>query len=481
MTHILNYIDGALSPAVSGKQLPLTEPATGLGYGFMPDSNEHDIALAVEAAERAAPAWNQNGPVFRSVWLNKLAYAIEEKLEAFALAESKDTGKPLSVARTVDIPRAIANFRFFAGAILHDASDAHADRPGELNYTLRHPLGVVGCISPWNLPLYLFSWKIAPALAAGNCVVGKPSEVTPLTAYLLSEVCQEIGFPAGVLNIVHGTGLAAGQALVDHKAVKAISFTCGTSTGRTIAASAAKSLKKVSLELGGKNPTLIFADADLDAATDTAIAAAFSNQGQICLCGSRILIERSVYDKTKALLVQKAKALTVGDPLSEETRIGSLVSKEHFDKVLGHIALALGEGGSLLSGGGRVQVDGRCENGHFLAPTLLEGLGPACVTNQSEIFGPVATLQPFDSVEEAIALANDSRYGLAASVWTSNLNVAHRVSESLESGMVWVNCWMLRDLRAPFGGVKESGVGREGGTYALRFFTEAKNVCIKTY
>ena len=480
MTLLQNYINGRFYAPSGDNYLDLTEPATGSHYASVPDSSPADVDLAVQSAASAFFAWSSGGPIFRSQWLYKLADAIESNLDMFAEAESKDTGKPLSVARSVDIPRAVANFRFFAGAILHDSSDAHVDRPWTINYTVRHPLGVVGCISPWNLPLYLFSWKIAPALAAGNCVVGKPSEVTPYTAFLLSEICHEIGFPAGVLNIVHGSGPQTGAALVDHPGVKAISFTGGTSTGKMIAQSAAIQLKKVSLELGGKNPTIIFADADLEVAADAAIEAAFSNQGQICLCGSRILIERSVYDHVKALLVKKASNMKVGDPKKDTTRIGALVSHEHMDKVMGHIDLATQEGGTVLTGGRRLKMKGRCASGNFLAPTLIEGLSASCATNQTEIFGPVATLLPFDSEQEAITLANDSRYGLSASVWTADLNTANRVSDALSCGMVWVNCWMVRDLRTPFGGVKESGVGREGGTYALRFFTETKNVCIKT-
>jgi aminomuconate-semialdehyde/2-hydroxymuconate-6-semialdehyde dehydrogenase len=480
MTHIQNYIDGRFRNSASGETLDLIDPSCGKTVGSLPESGMEDVLAAVESASAAFHAWSSAGPTHRSLWLNKLADGIEARLDDLAHAESQDTGKPFSVARSVDIPRAVANFRFFAGAILHDSSEAYVDRPWVLNYTLRQPLGVVGCISPWNLPLYLFSWKIAPALAAGNCVVGKPSEVTPLTAYLLSEICSDIGFPAGVLNVIHGTGPSAGAPLVSHPEVKAISFTGGTATGRIIARTASDTLKKVSLELGGKNPTIIFEDANLEAAADAAMEAAFANQGQICLCGSRILIQKSVYEKVKKMLVQKSKKLKVGDPRKETTRMGALVSEAHLNKVLHHIEVAKNEGGRILTGGHRITMRGRCKNGYFLAPTLIEGLSPLCATNQEEIFGPVATLMPFETEQEAVAMANSTRYGLAASVWTRDLDTANRVSESLQSGIVWVNCWMLRDLRTPFGGVKESGVGREGGTHALRFFTEAKNVCIKT-
>ena len=479
MISIRNYIGGALVTK-SGGRIDLKEPATGQIAGSLPDSTPEDVERAVQAASKAFPEWVSIGPEGRSKWLFKLADAIETRQEAFAMAESRDSGKPLSVAHTVDIPRAISNFRYFAGAILHDASEAYVDRPSVLNYTLRQPLGVVGCISPWNLPLYLFSWKIAPALAAGNCVIGKPSEITPLTAFLLSEVCVEIGFPAGVLNILHGRGAGVGSAVVNHPEIKAISFTGGTTTGRIIARAAAETFKKVSLELGGKNPTIIFEDANLDEAVDGALRAAFSNQGQICLCGSRILVHSSVYKEVRQRLIEKTSTLAIGDPLDAATQVGSLVSKEHLAKVLGLVEQAIEEGGRVLTGGKKVSLPGRCSSGYFMEPTLIEGLGETCRTNQDEIFGPVATLIPFSDESEAIRIANSTKYGLAASVWTNDIHRAARVSETLHSGIVWVNCWMLRDLRTPFGGVNDSGMGREGGTYALRFFTEAKNVCVKT-
>lgn len=478
MISIRNYIGGELVECPS--RMDLEEPAIGQIVGSLPNSSSQDVENAVQAALRAYPNWVSIGPEGRSAWLYKLADAIEDRLESFAQAESRDSGKPVSVARTVDIPRAISNFRYFAGAILHDVSEAYVDRPNVLNYTLRQPLGVVGCISPWNLPLYLFSWKIAPALAAGNCVVGKPSEITPLTAFMLAEVCLEIGFPAGVLNILHGAGAGVGAAIVNHPEVKAISFTGGTTTGRTIARHAAENLKKVSLELGGKNPTIIFDDANLDEALDEALRAAFSNQGQICLCGSRILIHASVYNQVRDRLVEKTTQLKIGDPQNALTQVGSLVSQPHLSKVLGMVDQAVAEGGRVLIGGKQLFLEGRTAAGYFMEPTLIEGLDETCSSNQQEIFGPVATLIPFENEEEAIRIANSTSYGLAASVWTNNLSRARRVSEALVAGIVWVNCWMLRDLRTPFGGVKDSGMGREGGTHALRFFTEAKNVCIKT-
>ena len=479
-----NYIDGRAQAPEAGHYIDISEPAVGADYAHCPDSDERDVQLAVAAAQRAFPAWSQLPPAERAAVLNRIADGIDRRLDEFAAAESRDNGKPLALARSLDIPRAVANLRFFAAAITQFASEAHAmvadSRGGEaINYTLRQPLGVVGCISPWNLPLYLFTWKIAPALAAGNTVVAKPSEVTPLTASMFGEVCIEAGLPAGVLNIVHGTGPRAGQALIDDAQVKAISFTGSTRTGAAIAASAAPKFKKLSLEMGGKNPTLVFADWDASEANlATLVRSGFANQGQICLCGSRILVERSIYAQFRDRFVEKVRALRVGDPDDPASDLGAVVSHAHYDKVMGHIALAREEGGAILCGGHAVEVAGRCAGGWFIAPTVVEGLAANCRTNQEEIFGPVATLIPFDDDDEAVAQANATQYGLAASVWTTNLRRAHRVAARLESGIVWINCWMRRDLRTPFGGVKQSGVGREGGVEALRFFTEPKNVCI---
>lgn len=474
-----NYIDGRADPPRGGKWLDVFEPATGTHYADCPDSDAADIDAAVAAAQRAYPAWAALPAAQRAQFLERIADLLEARLDEFAQAESRDSGKPVALARSLDIPRAVSNLRFFAGAITQFASEAHAMGEAAINYTLRQALGAVACISPWNLPLYLFTWKIAPALAAGNTVVAKPSEVTPLTAWMFAQLCIDAGLPPGVLNIVHGSGTRTGQSLVVHSDIKAISFTGSTRTGAAIAAAVAPRFVKTSLEMGGKNPTLVFADWEASEKNwATLVRSAFANQGQICLCGSRILVERSIYEKFKLSFVDRVRALRVGDPGDPASDLGALVSRAHFDKVMGHVALAREEGGTVLCGGEAVHPQGRCAQGWFIAPTLVEGLGAECRTNQEEIFGPVATLIPFDGEDEAIALANATNYGLAASVWTTNLARAHRVGARLESGIVWINCWLKRDLRTPFGGVKQSGVGREGGVDALRFFTEPKNVCI---
>ena len=480
MEELKNYIGGELAPAVSGRTLENWSPATGEVYSKVPDSDLEDIDRAVAAAERAFPAWSGTSAGERSLLLRKIARGIEKRTSELALAEAIDTGKPLAVTTSLDVPRSSLNFDFYADAVTQFAADAHVTGHTAVNYTILHPLGAVGCISPWNLPLYLLTWKIAPALAAGNCVIAKPSEITPMTAYRLSQICREVGLPPGVLNIVHGLGPKAGAAISKHPGIRAVSFTGSTRTGEEISRTAAPMFKRVSLEMGGKNPNIVFADCNFDEAVEGAIRAAFSNQGQICLCGSRIFVERPIYDKFKTALVMRAEALVVGDPLVSGADQGALASRPHLEKVLSYIELAKAEGGRILCGGKRARVEGRCRNGWFVEPTLIESLAPECRVNQEEIFGPLATLIPFETDEEALAWANGTRYGLAASVWTSNVTRAHRFSAGLKSGIVWVNCWMLRDLRTPFGGMKDSGVGREGGFDALRFFTEAQNICIKT-
>ena len=479
MRKIQNYIAGELCEPQSVSYLDNYNPATGKVYSLIPDSDKSDVDSAVQAAKAAFPAWAALSSEKRMGYLMAIADKIEANLEALALAESNDNGKPLWLSKAVDIPRAASNFRFYATAIMHDKTDCFDMGEVAINYTTRKPIGVAGCISPWNLPLYLFTWKIAPALATGNCVVAKPSEVTPMTAYLLSEICQEVGLPAGVLNIVHGLGHKVGASITEHPEVPVISFTGGTSTGQQIARVAAPMFKKMSLELGGKNPNIIFADCDFEDALSTTKRSSFANQGQICLCGSRIFVERPIYEKFRDAFVAQTKKMVVGNPLDEKAKLGAVVSKDHMEKVLSYVELAKQEGGTVLVGGKRIVLDGEFENGYYLEPTIIEGLPYNCRTNQEEIFGPVVTIMPFDTEEEVLAYANSTKYGLSSTVWTSNLKRAHRMAANLDSGIVWVNTWLLRDLRTPFGGVKQSGVGREGGFEALHFFTEPKNVCIK--
>jgi aminomuconate-semialdehyde/2-hydroxymuconate-6-semialdehyde dehydrogenase len=479
MIRIAHFIDGAFQEPASGDWIPDHEPAVGEPFAEVADGDERDVLRAVEAASRAFPGWARTSAEERSAVLLRIADGIEARRESLARDESTDTGKPVSLAANVDIPRAVANLRFFATAILHTSTEAHITERSAWNLTLRKPRGVAACISPWNLPLYLFTWKIAPALASGNTVVGKPSELTPLTAFRLAEICMETGLPRGVLNIVHGIGSKVGPTLTTDPRIQAISFTGGTATGAAIAEAAAPRFKKLSLELGGKNPNVIFADADMDRAVANAVRAAFSNQGQICLCGSRILVEHGAFDEFLERFAAAAASLRVGDPVAPETEFGAVVSRAHYEKILSYIDLAKREGGSVVAGGGPAPPpNARCRNGWFVQPTVVTGLPMTCRTNQEEIFGPVVTVQPFREEAEAVRLANETRYGLAATIWTRDLARAHRVAEKIEAGIVWVNCWMLRDLRTPFGGMKDSGVGREGGNEALRFFTEPKNVCI---
>ena len=478
MEKILNYLNGELKEPASGDYLENIEPATGKVYSKIPNSTIEDIEQAVVAAEEAFGSWSKQSAEFRSAILMKIADLIDENLEQLARAESIDNGKPINLARTVDIPRASANFRFYAAAIINFSSRAHVSGDKGVNYTINHPIGIAGCISPWNLPLYLFTWKIAPALATGNCVVAKPSEVTPMTAFLLSKLCIEAGLPNGVLNIIHGLGATVGEEIVKHAKIQAISFTGGTATGARIASIAAPMFKKLSLELGGKNPNIIFDDCDFDRALATTLRSSFANQGQICLCGSRIYVQEKIYDKFLDEFTAKVARMKVGDPLDENTKTGAVVSESHMNKVLDYIQLAKSEGGTVVVGGSQVLLENRCSEGYFIQPTVITGLNENCRTNQEEIFGPVVTVQPFSSEEEGVELANSTNYGLSATVWTENLSRAHRVSEALKAGIVWVNCWLVRDLRTPFGGMKQSGVGREGGDDALNFFTEKKNITV---
>jgi aminomuconate-semialdehyde/2-hydroxymuconate-6-semialdehyde dehydrogenase len=478
MKKILNYINGELKEPKNKKFLDNLNPATGEVYSLVPDSNEADVLEAIAAAEQAFPTWAQSPVEVRVRYLRKIAEKIQQKSEALALAESIDSGKPLSVSLIVDIPRSQANFEFFADAMTQFHGETFQTDTRALNYVTYSPLGVVACISPWNLPLYLFTWKIAPALVAGNTVVAKPSEMTPMTAYLLSEIAIEVGLPKGVLNILHGRGPEVGAPLVNHPLIKAVSFTGSTMTGRSIAQSTAGSFKKLSLEMGGKNANIVFADCDFNKAVETTVRSSFSNQGQICLCGSRIFVEKAIYEKFKAALIEKTLQLKQGDPLQPDTQQGALVSEDHQNKVLSYIEHAKQENAKILCGGQKTVMSGKFAKGFFVQPTLIEGLSFQSRVNQEEIFGPVATLTPFETEDEVLKMANSTKYGLSASVWTQDLKRGHRIAQRIESGIVWVNTWMLRDLRTPFGGVKESGVGREGGKHALEFMSEVKNICI---
>ena len=479
MHKIQNYINGHFHSPIQNEWLDNYCPANGDVYGQLPNSSKEDVENAYIAAKSAFSEWSQTTLEERSRILLKISELIEANLERFAEAESQDNGKPISLAKEVDIPRAASNFRFFGNAITQFASESHESIGQQaINYTLRQPIGVVGCISPWNLPLYLFTWKIAPAIAAGNCVVAKPSEITPMTAFLLGSICNEAGLPKGVLNIVHGLGTTTGQAIIEHPDIKAISFTGGTATGAHIAKIAAPMFKKLSLELGGKNPNIIFSDCDYEDMLKTSVRSSFSNQGQICLCGSRIFVEASIYEKFKKDFVEKVKALKVGHPSKADTNIGALVSKQHLNKVIEYISIAQKEGATILCGGKKVTIKG-FENGYYLEPTVIEVPTDECRINQEEIFGPVVTIMPFNTEDEVLQMANRVKYGLSATLWTNDLKRTMRMSNQIQAGIIWVNTWMLRDLRTPFGGVKASGIGREGGFEALRFFTEAKNVCIK--
>ncbi|SVA52521.1 uncharacterized protein METZ01_LOCUS105375 [marine metagenome] len=479
MLKIQNFINGELIQPNSDDYFDNSSPVTGKVYSRVPDSDGTDIDNAVASAKEAFKTWSKLPKKERYDHIMRLADEIEAHFYELVAAESKDNGKPEWLARAVDIPRASENFRFFATASLHFDSEIHEMDGKALNYTLRQPVGVVGCISPWNLPLYLLTWKIAPALAAGNTVVAKPSEVTPMTAFLFSKICKKINFPKGVLNIVHGFGHKVGDALSKHPDVPIISFTGGTATGEKIAAVAAPMFKKISLELGGKNPNIVFEDAEFNKSVDMAVKAAFSNQGQICLCGSRLFVQDSIYEKFRDSFVEKTKSLKVGNPKNDDSNLGAVVSKQHMEKILECIELAKSEGGEIITGGNRLILNGDLSEGYYIEPTIIEGLSHSCRTNQEEIFGPVVSIIPFANESEVIEMANSTKYGLSASIFTKDVSKAHRVAAAIDSGIVWVNTWMLRDLRIPFGGMKNSGVGREGGFKSLEFFTEPKNVCIK--
>ena len=479
MEKIQNYINGNLVPPESGEYIDNITPVTGEVYSLIPNSNLNDVDIAVDSAKKAFSIWSKLSKNKRYEHIMNLARTIEKYTDQLVAAESKDNGKPEWLAKSVDIPRVSENFSFFATASLHFDSEIHEMDGKAINYTLRQPIGVAGCISPWNLPIYLLTWKIAPAIAAGNTVIAKPSELTPMTAYIFSQICKKANFPKGVINIIHGYGNKVGEAITKHIDIPIISFTGGTATGESIAANAAPMFKKLSLELGGKNPNIIFEDADFNLAIDMAIKAAFSNQGQICLCGSRLFVQKKIYKKFRNVLVEKTKALKVGDPKSNDSNLGAVVSKEHMQKILDCIEKAKEEGGKILIGGKRIVLKGKLKNGYYIQPTIIDGLNAQCETNHKEIFGPVVSIIPFETEEEVIKMANATKYGLSASIFTNNISLGHRVAASIDSGIVWINTWMLRDLRIPFGGMKKSGIGREGGFKSLQFFTEPKNVCIK--
>eukprot|EP00005_Dracoamoeba_jomungandri_P003057 CAMPEP_0174261282 /NCGR_PEP_ID=MMETSP0439-20130205/11338_1 /TAXON_ID=0 /ORGANISM="Stereomyxa ramosa, Strain Chinc5" /LENGTH=486 /DNA_ID=CAMNT_0015345735 /DNA_START=21 /DNA_END=1481 /DNA_ORIENTATION=+ len=475
---LANYIGGELVEPKNGKYLDSYNPALGTVHCKVPDSDQNDIQAAVEAAQGALAGWGATEPVERAKIMDRVADLIEKNLDSLARDESQDQGKPVWLAKFVDIPRAAANFRFFASAIKqHEERSTRIE--GAINYTVREPVGIAGLISPWNLPLYLLTWKIAPAMCVGNCVIAKPSELTSVTAFRLAKLMSEAGVPKGVVNIVFGSGASAGDALVRHPNVPLISFTGGTVTAEKIIVASAPLFKKTAFELGGKNPNIIFEDADLDECIATTLKSSFANQGEICLCGSRIFVQKSIYDEFLQRFVEATKNLVVGDPTDPKTNLGALISKEHLAKVSSYIDLAKEEGGEVLCGGERPNFEGtKFEKGYFYKPTIITGLDPYCRTNQEEIFGPVVTVTPFETEDEVIEWANSVRYGLSATVWSENGKRANRIALALRAGTVWVNCWLKRDLRVPFGGMKHSGVGREGGEHSINFYSECKTVCL---
>lgn len=478
LIEIKNFIGGEFSPARSNKIIENRNPSTGKVYSTLPRSETEDVEAAVAAAAKAFPTWKKTSYEERSQFLLKIAEEIEKRLPELAFAESQDQGKPVWLAQSIDIPRSAQNFRFFAGQILYQQGEAHDFSNKGFNFSLRKPIGVAGLISPWNLPLYLLTWKIAPAIACGNTVVCKPSELTPMTAFLLSEILRDIELPPGVVNFVYGYGAEAGEALVKHPRIPLISFTGGTTTGKHLATTASPMIKKLSLELGGKNANIIFSDCDLDEAIQTSLRSSFLNQGEICLCGSRIFVEQPIYEKFLDGFVTATKKLKVGDPTQNDNFLGALVSRDHLNKVQSYIRLAQESGGKIETGLEPLALAEENREGYFMRPTIITNLGYQCRVMQEEIFGPVVTVLPFQGEDEVLTMANSVEYGLAASLWTKDVQRIHRLARELEVGTLWVNTWMMRDLRAPFGGMKMSGLGREGGIHSLDFFTETTNVCL---
>ncbi len=478
MKNILNYINGELVPPKKTKYLNVYNPANGKIYAKCPNSDNSDLKDAINSAKKAHSKWKNLTNENRRDILFKIADELEKNKEKFALAETIDNGKPINDSQTIDIPRSINNLKFYASAVINNSSESHSLGHRAINYTLRDPIGIVACISPWNYPLHLLTWKIAPALAMGNCVIAKPSEITPMTAYLFSKICIKVGLPKGVLSILHGTGENIGDKIVRHPDIKAISFTGGTKTGKIINSSASPLLKKVSLELGGKNPTIIFEDCNYKQMLKTTVRSSFGNQGQICLCGERIFIQSSIYDKFKKDFIVETEKLKIADPRNQKTEQGAIVSEQHYNKILAYLDSAKQNGAIFLTGGKAKKIKGECSNGWYIEPTIIENLSRNSKCYSEEAFGPVTSIYKFETKKEAIDLANETNYGLAASIWTSNLRSAHQVAKSINFGIVWVNSWNLRDLRTPFGGMKDSGLGREGGNESLSFFSEPKNVCI---
>jgi aminomuconate-semialdehyde/2-hydroxymuconate-6-semialdehyde dehydrogenase len=478
MPSLQNFIDGEIIAPVGQAWMENLSPRTGATLGYLADSDERDVSLAVEAAKKAFPAWSTISPADRAAYLEAIADAIAERLEEFAIAESEDQGKPRTLAKRVDIPRAVDNFRFFAQAITQDQQECFDPGPGKFHYQKRQPIGVAGLISPWNLPLYLLTWKIAPALACGNTIVAKPSEFTSTTAHMLAEILTQVNLPKGVCNIVLGKGPKVGEALVTHPDVPLISFTGSSATASQISKSAAPFHKKLSLELGGKNPALIFDDCDIDQAVACSIRSSFTNQGEICLCSSRLLIADTIYDEFTAKFTDAAGKLILGDPRQPDTFMGPLVSRQHFNKVASMVTRARSQGSRCLIGGEPVTLESPLDGGYFYPPTVLETQQTDLEIMQEEVFGPVVTLTRFSDEAEAVRIANGVRYGLAATVFTNNLARSQRVADQLQSGLIWVNCWMERDLRVAFGGQKHSGVGREGGRHSIDFYTESKSICL---
>lgn len=475
--NLRNYISGEFIEPETGEWLENFSPATGKIIALVPKSGQNDINMAVESAIQALPSWSALTNVDRANWLDKIADKLETKYEEIAELESKDTGKPISLAREVDAYRSVKNFRFFANMI-RNLNEESYEMEDATNRVIYKPVGVGALITPWNLPLYLLSWKVAPAIGMGNTVVCKPSEMTPLTADLLMKTIDEIGLPKGVVNLVHGDGMGAGSPLVSHENVSLVSFTGGTSTGSIVAKSAASSFKKLSLELGGKNASIIFDDCNLENTVKGVVRSGFLNQGQVCLCGSRILVQEKIYDEFVKKFVSEVQNMKIGDPSDENTKLGALISPEHLSKVEEYIEIAKDEGGTVLTGG-YPNLPKEFKNGNWISPTVIADLDVNSRCSTEEIFGPVVTIHKFSNEKEAVEIANNTRYGLAGSIWTNDLEKANRVAESIHTGMIWINTWLHRDLRVPFGGVKDSGVGREGGKWSLSFFSEAMNICIK--